>query len=98
MHLGDKDDGRVVEVKGDNHQNDADFIAEAPAMLVALRGLEMFFKRPDENPVAKFDRIAMAYNRETGNAPPGKSWPPEIDNATPEEKRAMFEAWVEGEA
>jgi hypothetical protein len=37
VHLGDKDDGRVVEVKGDNHQNDADFIAEAPAMLDALR-------------------------------------------------------------
>ncbi len=36
VHLGDKDDGRVVEVKGDNHQNDADFIAEAPAMLEAL--------------------------------------------------------------
>ena len=37
VHLGDADDGRVVEVKGDNHQNDADFIAEAPAMLDALR-------------------------------------------------------------
>ena len=82
----------------DEAKANARLIAEAPAMLVALRGLEMFFKRPDENPVAKFDRIAMAYNRETGNAPPGKSWPPEIDNETPEEKREMFEAWVDGKA
>ncbi len=37
VHLGDKDDGCVVEVSGGNHQNDADFIAEAPAMLDALR-------------------------------------------------------------
>jgi hypothetical protein len=64
----------------------------------ALRGLEMFFKRPDENPVGKFDRIAMAYYAETGNAPPGKSWPEEIDNETPEEKRERFEAWVDGKA
>ena len=39
VHLGDADDGRVVEVKGDNHQNDADFIAEAPAMLDAIKEL-----------------------------------------------------------
>ena len=64
----------------------------------ALRGLEMFFKRPDENPVGKFDRIAMAYYAETGNAPPGKNWPEEIDNETPEEKRERFEAWVDGKA
>lgn len=56
----------------------------------ALAGLELFFKRPDENSNDTFERIAAVFKRETGYLRPGKDCL--ID--TPEMRQAAWDAWV----
>lgn len=56
----------------------------------ALRGLETFFERPDENGLERFERVADEFRRDTGYLCPGK----DCVLHNPEVRQAAYDKWV----
>lgn len=57
----------------------------------AIAGLEMFFERPGEDSMERFERIASAFRKETGFLRPGK----DCITHEPEVRQAAYDAWVQ---
>lgn len=57
----------------------------------AIAGLELFFKRPGEDSMDRFERIAAVFRKETGVLRPGK----DCRVHEPEVREAAYEAWVQ---
>ena len=57
----------------------------------AIAGLEMFFERPGEDSMDRFERIAAVFRKETGFLRPGK----DCRIHEPEVREAAYEAWFQ---
>ena len=70
--------------------------SDREALREALEGLELFFVRPGENSIDKFERIAAAFRRDTGKLAPGKDAPSANPDAAA--THAEFDAWADSKA
>lgn len=91
-------DGEIVGaegiIPGGAAEANARLIAEAPAMLDALRELTDVFALDGENSLDRFERLASMFHRDTGYIAPGKDQPAcGPVGAEPEELRAIYDAW-----
>ena len=73
----------------------AEITAQRDELLKALRRLESLHSRPDEGPNERFERIAEAFQRDTGYLRPGKDEPAASGGSRKGEREAAWQAWVE---
>jgi len=76
------------------HTGNARLIAAAPDLLAALTELADVFAHDCENSVARFDRLAAMFRKDTGYTAPGKdSAAGPVAQADREELNAIYDAW-----
>jgi hypothetical protein len=78
----------------DEMRANARLIAAAPDLLIALSDLADVFAHDGENSVARFDRLAAMFRKDTGYLAPGKDQPMcGPDQPDGDELRAIYDAW-----
>lgn len=81
---------------GEDYLRDAQAVLDAvgaPDLLEALEWSEQFNRRPNEDHLECFERIAEVFYRQTGYLRPGKDASPQTGSST-DERHAAWDAWI----